>query len=82
VLKYAVPLPDETAAAGIEKPALSNPSDIVYITSRRYHRESCRYAKNAQPCALAYAKYLKLSPAPSAGHNRSAERADENHPPL
>lgn len=66
-MKFALPFPDADTAAGLEPPLFSNPSDLVFTTSSRYHRQSCRYSASAQPGAKAYAEHLGLNPCALCG---------------
>lgn len=64
---FALPFPDADGVAGLEPPCFSNPSDLVFATSARYHRQSCRYSASAKPVARAYAQHLGLSPCALCG---------------
>ncbi len=66
-MTFALPFPDADAVAGLEPPCFSNPSDLVFATSTRYHRQSCRYSASAKPVARAYAQHLGLSPCALCG---------------
>ncbi|MGI6150994.1 MAG: hypothetical protein ACOYIR_03465 [Christensenellales bacterium] len=61
-MQFALPFPDAESVADLEAPSFSNPSDLVFTTSHRYHTNDCRYAASAQPAARAYAQSLGLDP--------------------
>jgi hypothetical protein len=61
-MRFPLPFPDAEAVSGMEMPACSNPTDLVFATSRRYHTSACRYAATAEPSARAYAEHLGLGP--------------------
>ncbi len=60
--KFALPFPNANSVGDLVSPSFSNPTDPVYATTRRYHRESCRYSEGATPTARAYAIFLDLEP--------------------
>jgi hypothetical protein len=58
------PAPSPAPATATTPAPAPNPSDIVYVTAsgKKYHKQTCRYAKNATPMTRKEAEAKGLTP--------------------